>query len=299
MFGKFFNANLKKRVFDTSNDHYFCVLYQKLFDDPILILRDNSVFSFNQESEHYTFFDYYQDLYVETYIDQVKKPHMIYTGIGNIPQLESMTLDKNTVEKLNQTGLNIYLYELLSFRYNVVDKFYIDPINYERSDNSAKDVFSEKASTENGFSYELDSIQQFVVNNRLTGVTVFTCEYFSRELFSDKYPEFKIKSKDIFVQSLFSEKSDPIRKNFNSDEIKYKFWLSNWRYTSFRNIVAAYVCQRSCLISWNYNISNENFLKEIWFDLNYKREKILKGNEYLNRHGPYTIDLPAKMSIKE
>jgi hypothetical protein len=282
------------KIFDTSNDHYFCVLYQKLFSDPMLILRDGTTFSKNQYSEKYTFFDYYQDLYPGTYVEKIRKPHMIYTGVGNIPQLESLKLDIETIKRLNQEGLEIYLYEILSFGEGTVDKFYVDSINYHKSNKSAKEVLKEKKNSENIFCYEFESIKQFIKNNQLINVSVYTCDYYSREKLSGRYPEFKIFCKDIFIQSLFNENTDPIRINFNVEEIKYKFWSANWRYTSYRNIIAAYLCQRSSLISWNYKISNLDLLKELWFDLEYKKEEILSGNDYLNRHGPFSIDLPGE-----
>jgi len=286
---------LSGKTFDTRNDHYFCVLYQKLFSDPILILQNGEIFRSDQQSEKYTFFDYYQDLYTGTFIEKISKPHMIYTGIGNIPQLESLELDSKVIEKLNQTGLEIYLYEILSFTNNSDDRFYIDPVNYHRGNKSAKEVFSEKDNSEILFCYEFESIKEFVIKNKLTNVSVFTCDYYCREKFSNQYKEFKIFCKDIFIQSLFNENTDPIRTNFSSDEIKYKFWSANWRYTSFRNIIAAYLCQRSSLISWNYNVSTEEFLSALWFELDFKKNELVNGNKYLNQKGPFSIDIPGEI----
>lgn len=287
-------TSISKKDFDTSNDHYFCVLYQNLFSEPVLILRNGETFSKDQYSEKYTFFDYYKDLYVGTYVEKISKPHLIYTGIGNIPQLESLKLDIDIVKKLNQTGLEIYLYEVLSFGEDVVDKFYIDSVNYHKSNKSAKEVLCERKNSKDSFCYEFESIKIFVKNNQLTNVSVYTCDYYSREKFSHQYPEFKIFCKDIYVQSVFYEDRDPFGVSFTSDKIKYKFWSANWRYTSYRNIIAAYLCQRSSLISWNYKISNEDLLKELWFDLTFKKEEILDGNHYLNRYGPFSIDLPGE-----
>lgn len=288
------------KSFEERSDLYFCVVYENLYpktsNSRRLILDDSSIVLELDNVEGYSFFDYYRELYKETYLNSLEVPHLVYTGLGNIRQLESLFYDKETIEYLNQHGLEIYLYETLLFDLLPKKKFYVndnqkypgDYINF-RFESYTKDFYC----------FEMESIEEFVQNNNLTKVRVYTCEDLSKDLFKDNY-SFEVDTREIFFESLLEiveGQGNSYQLPTNNKEtpvtLTHKFWSGNWRYDPHRHIIASILSTKESQISWYYTNTIEQIKDKFWFDItqwkNYNRIKEAGNN--LSKNAPYVLDL--------
>lgn len=291
---------------------FFCVSYHNFYPDKpgtqILILEDGTRIGIDQTTEYpYTFFDHYKQFYRDSFIDKLSVPHIIYTGLGSIRQYETMTLTKDEVDHLNDSGLWIFLYENMTFELGDKKKFYITenksyrPISYHMQFELTHETMNLM------YSFELESIDTFVKRNNLKNVTVLTTEYKSKEVMQQKYSTFSLKTKDIFVTSLFEIVTDKhptpyqynpkLKDRFSSQSLQYKFWCTNWRYDIHRHLTAIYLADKSALLSWPYKNSIHEVKDKIWFDIdqwrNHSVYQTIESNNNLitSRTTPFVIDL--------
>lgn len=193
-------------------------------------------------------------------------PLFVYYSLGSIPELES--IKHSNIEQLNTVGIHVYLHEHMYL--------YI-------KDNQLR-------------SLELDSIVRYIENNKLTNVTVHTCEYRCEELFSYYMPYMKLLTDDIYVKSVTSKDITLPTDKFNKHFINL-----NWRYSEHRHLTAAFVYPLDSYCSWKYvidnsesNWSNVNELDSI-FD-----NRISTGFKKLNDDAPLKIDLStSKITITD
>ena len=305
-------ANGYKEYDGDEGPSFFCVAYHNFYPKKKgsreLILEDGSRIKESCAASSYTFFDHYEQFYRGSFIDDLNVPHVIYTGLGSIRQYENLILSQEEVEHLNTSGLYIFLYENLTFEIGEKKKFYITenktyrPISYHLQFELTPDVL------ESMYSFELETIDNFVVKNNLTSVRVLTTEYRSNDVLGKKYKNFSLGTKDIFISGLFESVVDkipnPYQHNrylvdrFSSSDLSYKFWSTNWRYDLHRHLIALYLADKSVLLSWPYKTSIEQVKDKIWFDLNnwqgHPLYDTLKANDYLitTRPSPFIIDIP-------
>jgi hypothetical protein len=286
--------------FEERSELYFCVVYENLYPTKAhsrrLILDDSSIITDSDIVSGYSFFDYYRELYKNTYLDKLLVPHLVYTGLGNIRQLETMIYDKTTQDYLNQQGLEIYLYETLLFDLLPKKKFYVndnqkypgDYINF-RFETQGSDFYC----------FEMESIEEFVRNNNLTKVRVYTCEDLSKELFNDKY-SFEVDTREIFFESLLEVVEEhansyqlPTKHLKETSEITHKFWSGNWRYDIHRHVIAAVLSEKSSKISWYYTNSIDQITDKFWFDITQWKDyvRIQQAGQHLSSNAPYILDL--------
>jgi len=302
----------------------------------ILIYEGNSILieEVSRRSNQYTFFDYFDEFYQNTFLENKKTPFLICFCDGAFKNLDTLVYDSPVVEYLNNTGLHIYFWEMIQLG---LDKPKVDhwPIKLKKGDDLIQ-IFNDNKSTiigfenskenqENMFCYDFDNVSKFVENNGLTNVTVFTGNYNIEKYFSKKYPNLKFKVHDIAVASMFhhTDKStftsytyNPRLKPTSDKKIEYKFWCGNRRYSGQRNIIAAYLLYKSALVSFNlYSIDFlykcpslpekfsfwNNINHKLWFDLDkWKTEhpkiyKTLKpGLDYIDKVKYLHIDRDMK-----
>jgi hypothetical protein len=280
----------------TAYDNF--VLYEKLFDQPCVILIDGTRIV-DEDSAYY--FHFYKWAIAPTWVDCETTPFMIFGSKGYIPQLEDRILDDTTREQLNSLGLNIYLYETLTFAKELVDR-----PNFNISKNSklidtivnhyGKTMIFECSENEYDqiLCYELESINKFAKQNNLTNVTVNTCHY-NIEFIQDKYPDIKLKCRDLHLASMADfpkEEQYPTEQISNvTDLIDTKFACPNWRYHSTRHLVMSYLIDKPGNYSWYYKSQFDNLKNNLWFDLSTfpYYDKIKQGAELLNRSVPLEI----------
>ncbi len=290
-----------EKQFKERDDYYFAVIYENLFPNKVgskkLLLENGMTFNEKDSADSYTFFDYYNDYYLGTSLDNDKTPHLLYTGMGSILQLETLNYDEDILEYLNIHGLNIYLYETTVVDLKPKKKFYVT-----RNQEYGADYINFRFETNSDFYvFEFESIEEFVRRNNLTNVTVFTCEGNTSKV--SKQYSFKIKSKEIFLVSLLKEASEEITgyeiskdlvSRFDPVTITHKFWSGNWRYDVHRHVICSHLVNKSSKLSWYYNSSLSEVRQFFWFDITkWNNSTILEGDQTLCKNAPYVLDITA------
>lgn len=290
---------------------FFCVVYQDFYPDikgsRSLLLHDGRVLTEQDTTKKTNFIEYVNEHYKGSYLENLKTPKMIFSGLGSISQIENYKLNEEILEHIKTHGLHFYLYETLVFDIGSKKKFYVLENENYRAVHFRYAIDLTDENLKKCYSYELDSIQQFAVNNGIKNIDVFTVEYGSHELFNDKYPNITVRTKDIFLISVLKEKSDAINcfqindsliDKFSSDIIQYKFWSSNWRYDLHRHLIVLYLAHRSCVFSWAFGDSIFQLKENLWFDIELWRQhhpeiyRIIKKNDvYVSDNAPFIIDV--------
>jgi len=295
------------KQFNERDETYFCIVYENLYPrirgTRNLLLEDSTVFNERDITASYSFFDYYNDYYRDTILDKETSPHLLYTGMGSIKQFETLQYTTNVVDYLNKVGLKIYLYETTVVDLLPAKTFYVN----QNKNYSANYLQFRFESDKDFYVIEFESIEQFVKRNRLTNVTVYTCEGNTSSV-ANQY-SFDIKSKEIFLVSLLKETDKDINgyeissklvESFDPDIITHKFWLGNWRYDVHRHVLCAYMADKSVKMSWYYNSTFDDVKQFFWFDIHSWQQtnpdmyvKLINGVNLLNANTPWVLDITA------
>ncbi len=287
----------------TAYDNF--VLYEKLFVDDgraCVTLVDGK-----QIYDDAYYFHFYRWAIAPTWVDRELTPHMIFGAKGYIPQLENKKYDNRTINHLNKYGLNIYLYEVLTFARELLPRpnFKIDKNSNLLEtiiDSYGSSMVLECLDTEYDSlqCYELESINTFAKNNNLTNVNVYTCHY-NIKFIQDKYPHINLFCKDLHLASMVDYPEEavyPFQQVEPSELIETKFISPNWRYHSTRHLVMSYLADKPGIYSWYYKGTIDTLKKNVWFDLDQSPvyEKIKQGAELLNTLAPLEINQTQTVS---
>ena len=268
----------------------------------VLIYPESEILIESQSKKisDYTFFDYYNDFFQDTFITKEKTPYLICFCDGYFTNLDNIIYETPVRDYLNKVGLHIYFWEMIVLKTSNTSLGQW-PMKYSEESqiaelyNNNKDTIVGFESTETTLStlscFDFDCITKFVRQNRLTNVTIFTGNYQNHKYFSKNYPEIKFKVRDLATASMFNYTSNKsfTAYTYNPDltpptaeTIEYKFWCSNRRYSGMRNIVAAYLVSRSALVSFDYYYTDflyehskippsikfwNNINNKLWFDI--------------------------------
>lgn len=206
-------------------------------------------------------------------------PVFVFFGCNDLTSLAEIKHSSFTIDKLNSTGLDIFLYEPLS-SYIADHQFnfgYFSEFKYETSIYNLR-------------STELDSIKHYVETNTLKNVTVHTCDYKVEQFYPYYNNAFKLLCNDLFLkqQTFFPETI------IASKEFKKKFIVPNWRYSKHRHLITSYIANNSSYYSWYYKCSLNNLKKNPWFDfanlVDDDKNRIIDGISSLNLTSPVVID---------
>jgi hypothetical protein len=231
--------------------------------------------------------------------DISNNPMFIYMFNEKIEDLESLVHDEYTVQALNKKGLTIYLTEPLCSYLVGTPQFYPP-----KGTKHSLMFYSEFSGFEDQALFradELDSIEKYIIKNKLTNVKVYTCDYDSKNWYPYYSNVMDIGYDDLFVKSVLPKKiHDPVvEPNFTK-----KFICLNWRYTPHRQLLAGYVAPLSGKVSWYFRGDLEIIGRQRWFDV-FETQlrnpelfgKLMGGFEFLNIHSPMNIDLDVKESV--
>lgn len=232
-----------------------------------------------------------------------KTPFFLYNYNAKIEELEKLQHDAETVEYLNRVGLDIYLYEPLC-SYTLPKKF-DKTVKFKKHNLHFYSEFDGTENPKDIRAEELDSILFYVVKNKLTNVTVRTCDYDIDKYYPYylQYNNLKLVCDDLFVQTCrkVHVNDTSINQYFNK-----KFLSANWRYTPHRHLITAYLCKLESHISWYYRADFFYFAIKNWFNIyNWENDestkkyhqKMLLGLQHLNQNTPYNLDLNLSASI--
>ncbi len=210
-------------------------------------------------------------------------PTYIYLWNGRIRELEKINHSEETVAYLNKVGVTFYLNEPLCIGHSNTTGdhsliFYTEFDGTEDPENLRAD--------------ELTSIRYYIIRNKLTNVTVKTCDYDAGKFLPYYAKWMKVECEDTFVRNaaMVNVEDDSFSSDFNK-----KFINLNWRWTPHRNIIAAYLVNSSSTISFFYKTNLERLTSLPWFDLNncqkeYK-DRIYEGLSTIDDKGPFCLDV--------
>jgi len=257
------------------------------------------------------FFHFYKWAIAPTWIDSETTPHMICGVKGYIPQLETKTFDQRTIDHLNDKGLDIYLYEVLTFGLGNIDKS--KKFNHPDKDAAISETIVKNCGDNMIFDcklehyadlrcYEFESISIFAERNNLKKVNVYGCHYNVKKYFQHKYPNINLHCKDLHLASMVDyppEDEYPFRKLPDVVSlIERKFVCPNWRYHTARHVIMSYLVNKSGHYSWYFNGSIDVLKKNLWFDLETWKTKnpdqytvLVQGVEDLNLKSPLQINI--------
>jgi UDPglucose 6-dehydrogenase len=222
-------------------------------------------------------------------------PFYIYGHNQRIVGLDKIEHDEETISYLNEKGIHFYLYEPLCL-YSVWK-----PLRqmgfYAEYKNNHKDEYLRAD--------ELDSILDYAQKNKLTNITVHTCDYGADRVYGPRYSGLKIICDDIFLrlQPNFPSLVKPSNEAANFTK---RFISLNWRYTVHRHIIASYLStmKDDVNLTWYYRadigtIFNPNMWTDsvVWGNKVPKQyEKFVEGITALNQHSPFVLDCNIKES---
>lgn len=209
----------------------------------------------------------------------------------HIDELKTITHNETAIECLNEKGVTFYLTEPLC--------------SYTKTSQRVHTlaVYSEFTGKENPYvlrADELDSITEYVIRNKLTNVTVYTCDYDAKKYYPYYATYLNIETDDLFIKAIpqktvfYSE----VKPTFNK-----KFICLNWRFTPHRQLLAAYLVLRSSVVSWYYRGDLPITANYNWFsiyttpNINKYYENIINGITYLNANSPLNVDLNITEAI--
>tara|TARA_B110000503_G_scaffold99799_1_gene149287 strand:+ start:22545 stop:23816 length:1272 start_codon:yes stop_codon:yes gene_type:complete len=231
---------------------------------------------------------------LKTFLKNVKAPYVVYMGVNNIEYLHNAIMTTKIVKLVNKIGINIYLAETLSTYdiRNYKDKLFVDYENTEIQYIRAR---------------ELDSISQYVKNNNLTNVNVYTPNYGIETVFNTAYPLLNLSCLPIGWIYPATLQLPNISTDYYTNNITKHFWCGNWKYTSHRHLVASYLAEKhldSTNLSWIYESSDIILKDNIWFDINKlktHKDTILAGASKLHNLAPLAmnINIDTKLSLNE
>jgi hypothetical protein len=231
-------------------------------------------------------------------------PYYIYMYNREIKDLETIKHDDATVKFLNETGVDIYIFEpLCSYRST-------DPQLYPPYGSVHSLIFYSEfhydhvQETDLLRAVELDSIEKYVNNNNLTNVTVRTCDYNVEKFYTYYLPKMKLVTDDLFIEHYDINEFEPI-----GDEDEYmgnftrRFISMNWRYAPHRQLIASYLANYSdtTYLTWYFKSDMGVVSNEPWYSIHEWVQKnpnvfnkMISGFNYLNSGSPWNIDLNVK-----
>lgn len=209
-------------------------------------------------------------------------PLFLHMANGPMTVLDSVEHAPAEIAELNNRGIHIFLYEPLC--------------SYVPGEPFNNKFYSDFLSDQTGIrAIELDSIESYATRNKLTNLSVHSCDY-NIDLYYD-YPGLILKYDDLLLKSVFVPANliaDSISPDFNK-----KFICVNWRFTRVRYLISAYLSTRETHLSWCYSVTPEQLI--LWFDIHSWQqsdpviyETLMRNLDNLRRIVPVVLDISVK-----
>jgi hypothetical protein len=313
-----------KKSFNITTKIFQECIFENLFplkdNSTRIILRTGKVIYSSEETAEYNFFDFYNDHCRGFYFDSLKEPYMVYTGVGSSEVLENLKYSNDTIDYLNREGLKIFLQEIIFCDFGERKTLVAKPEWIKHSNqvtySDIKFNFLYDNTKDDIYCFEFESIKAFVEKNKLTNVSVYTCENNTRDVFQKIYPEFKIFSANSWTTSYNSNHIND-RLTFSTDYnlIEKKFMSLSLRYEINKHIVSLYLLEKNSEMSWHENSREwdivtaaplEYLNSELPFDItqwkisNPSRYQLLKNNsETLKQKCPLMLNCEKQKLEKQ
>lgn len=227
-------------------------------------------------------------------------PFFIADVSFSIPQFSKMRFSNEELEVINTRGLIIFLADfVVSY---VGEKINFDFGNIYRNDfdelNKSKISFNYESDCKDIHAFPLDSINELLVNNNISNVTVYTCD-------SDLSPLKKIYSRINF--KYYDLHTRHWIKNYKIEipivkKISTKFSCINLRYSLPRHLLMSYLINYQGQYSWYYQSNFEHLKNNLWFDIenwdSKNLNRVKKGSKILDSTSPLIVDIQVNESKK-
>lgn len=230
--------------------------------------------------------------YVPRNLRQSKAGIMCWMANTHILPLHEVKHTKSEVERLNEHGLYIYLYEPLC-------SYITDDVRAMGNGFNCgfySEYPSEFAEWDRNRSAELDSISYYAFQNNLTNVHVLTGDYNVEKYFPYYGEQLNLKCDDLFLRGL-SVFNHINTKKKSREEITHDFVCTSWRYTPARNIIAAVLSRKKTHMSWFFKVSQSVVDRIQWLDIDDTKntdaafyKDIVFGMDRLNQRSPMCLD---------
>lgn len=232
-------------------------------------------------------------------------PYMVYMYNQRINELTTINHDIETVNKLNNQGLEIYLYEPLCSYIEGATQLY-PPYGTKHTMTFYSEFHYDQVKDSSKLrSDELDSIVEYVDRNNLNNVTVKTCDFNIEKYYTHYQNRFNLSCDDLFLAHFDLNEFEPLDDSDRTDDFTKKFICMNWRWAPHRQLIAAYLANFSDVyLTWYFRADLGTVGVEPWYTLPYWHEKnpnvfdkIISGFRELNNNSPYQLDLNVGESI--
>lgn len=229
-------------------------------------------------------------------------PYFIYMYNQQVQGLEKINHTPEVVDQLNKEGVDIYLFEPLCSYLEGATQFYppygtkhtllfYSEFHYDQ----IRDASKLRAA-------ELDSIEEYIDRNKLTNVTVRTCDYNSDKWYPHYTNKMTICADDLFLSHFDTNEFESLNGNDDTAAFSRKFICMNWRYAPHRQLIAAYLANYNDIyMTWYFKSDMANVSVEPWYSIhNWLTKdhdlfnKMITGFRDLNNRSPYCLDLPVK-----
>lgn len=226
-------------------------------------------------------------------------PYYIYMYNQNIKELDTIVHNQETIDYLNEVGVEIYLYEPLCSYINGTMQFY-PPYGTKHTLLFYSEFhYDQLKNSRNLRSDELDSVTQYIDKNKLTNVTVHSCDYNLEKYYTYYTNKIKLKCDDLFLKYFDTTEFEELNDNESTDNFTKKFISLNWRYAPHRQLIAAYLANYNDIyLTWYFKADFGNVSTEPWYNIgNWNNKnidvynKMITGFRDLNNRSPYSLDL--------
>lgn len=233
---------------------------------------------------------------------QKSTPYYIYMYNREITELENIKHDADTVQKLNETGVEIYLYEPLC-SYRSTDTQMYPPHGTVHSLIFYSEFHYDQVQSKFDLrAVELDSIEKYIDNNGLKNVTVKSCDYNIQKFYINYRSKMSLEADDLFVKFFDINEFEQLDDN-KTDNFTKKFINMNWRYAPHRQLISAYLAnyEVDSYLTWYFKSDMSVVSVEPWYSIHHwiqknpnAFQKMITGFNKLNSKSPWNIDLKVK-----
>jgi len=229
-------------------------------------------------------------------------PYFIYMYNQQISGLENINHSVDTVDYLNEKGVDIYLFEPLCSYLEGATQFY-PPYGTKHTLLFYSEFHYDQTKDTNRLrADELDSVLDYVERNNLKNVTVHTCDFNADRFYTHYLDKFKIVTDDLFLAHFDTNEFEPLNDNEDTSNFSRKFISMNWRYAPHRQLIASYLANfADTYLTWYFKSDMGNVSVEPWYSIHdwvqknpHVFSKMITGFRDLNNRTPYSLDLDVK-----
>ena len=237
----------------------------------------------------------------ESFLQNDKRPVIIFNGTHYIKQLEKLFVTRKHVELLQNTEVAFYFLEPLTHYLKKEGR------NPEYEPHILK-VDNEPYEIENIRCIELESIGAWAEKHDIKNLMIYCTDHNCYKHYAKFYPNLTLLEEDLFTSWLcdrntaFNTRNGNWKHELDSNLITKKFWSGAWRYEPSRHFISAFLAGKDLIkdsnVSFYFKISNAEMKRRMWFGWKEFKlrhpgisEVVENGNEILQNIVPLSFDV--------